>query len=55
MAWRIVSFAAVLAFGGFLGIIWYRAAGRAEERWRAALKRYAEKDAAKRDSRVERH
>jgi hypothetical protein len=47
---RAVSLIAVLALAALVGITWYLAAARAERRWRAALDRYAEKEAAKRDS-----
>jgi 4-amino-4-deoxy-L-arabinose transferase-like glycosyltransferase len=59
-SWRAVSLAAVLAVAALVGIPWYLSRARAksgrraefdagaENRWRAALDRYAEQEQAKR-------
>lgn len=46
-AWRAISLVAVLAVAALVGITWHASRARADRRWRAALDRYAEREAAK--------
>ena len=52
-ALRTISLITVLVLAALVGITSYLAAARADRRWRAALDRYTEKEAAKRDSPME--